>query len=513
LLLQNISELLRIPDKEKERQHSIELGLKFFVNAKKNKELYEDALEELLKAESLMKQDYFVLHRIGCIYLYVEKFLNPEKALDYFQRAAKYASVESDSKAARLVNVLNNSLNSKDKNVEKQIGLLAADSYEKAAFASYLLGRFDEAVQHQSNAFKFNNTSENRFILSKYQVRSKNIKEAIKNLDKSIDQNPTFAIAVFKEIDLINEPEVIKLINSKNDNIDKKIKELSDRWRLIESTKATKVIKDLNVLLKKSYEVKIENYYHFEQELKSTSKSTESLKIKIDEYINLIEKTNFCTFDSVKIKSIIQELYQAKYLPFDKMKIIFERIVNIIEKDKLQIGSIYEGGIVFYIDKTGKHGLVCAEKDFGFAIWGLEKSIGASGNGIADGTGIENTTRIHKLASRSGIFNLNKMQTAARLCIESNHNNYSDWYLPTKNELNLLWTNRKYIGGLKKDCYWSSTEESESYAWGQYFAKNNYWGYENGDQSSQKKNVTFNFNGFSSVKGINRNYVRAIRAF
>jgi len=503
--LQNIAELLRVPNSEKERQHSIELGIKFFVNAKKNKALYEDALEELLKAESLMKQDYFVLHRIGCIFLYVEKFINPEKALDYFLRAAKYASVESDSQAVRLLNAMNNTVNSKDKNVEKQIGLLAADSYEKAAFASYLLGRFDEAVQYQSNAFKFKNTSENRFILAKYQIRSKNIKEAIKNLDKSIDENPIFAIAAFKEIDLINEPDVIKLINSKNDNIDKKIKELSDRWRLIESTKTTTIIKDLNALLKKSYEVKIENYCHFEQELISTNKSTESFKIKIDEYINLIEKTNFCTFDSVKIKSIIQELNQAKDLPFDKMRIMFEKIENIVEKDKLQIGSIYEGGIVFYIDKTGKHGLVCAAKDFGSAIWGLEKEVGASCNGIADGTGRENTSRIHKLASRSGIFNLNKIQTAARLCIESNHNGYSDWYLPTKKELNILWSKRKYIGGLKKKIYWSSTEDSYSSAWGQNF--------NDGYPCSKSKKVSINFNGFSSIKGINEFYVRAIRIF
>lgn len=79
ILLQDISDLLKIPDYEKERQHSIELGLKFFMNAQKNSELFSDSLEEFLKAESLMKQDYFVLHRIGCIYMYVEKFINPEK--------------------------------------------------------------------------------------------------------------------------------------------------------------------------------------------------------------------------------------------------------------------------------------------------------------------------------------------------------------------------------------------------------------------------------------------------
>ena len=110
LLLQDISKLLRVPDSEKERQHSIELGVKFFVNAQKDADLYTDALEELSKAESLMKQDYFVLHRIGCIYLYAEKYVDPEKALDYFLKAAKYASLESNPDAARLVNVLINNI-------------------------------------------------------------------------------------------------------------------------------------------------------------------------------------------------------------------------------------------------------------------------------------------------------------------------------------------------------------------------------------------------------------------
>jgi hypothetical protein len=82
-ILQNIAELLRVPDSEKERQHNIELGMKFYINAKNDPDLFVDALEEFLQAEAMMKQDYFVLHRIGCIYLYVEKFVDPSKARDY----------------------------------------------------------------------------------------------------------------------------------------------------------------------------------------------------------------------------------------------------------------------------------------------------------------------------------------------------------------------------------------------------------------------------------------------
>ena len=101
-LLKDIKELLKLPESEKERQRSIELGLKFFASAKKNGDLYKDALEELHKAESLMKQDHLVLAQLGMIYLYVPEYLNPKKAFDYLMSAAKYLSVESDPSAIRL---------------------------------------------------------------------------------------------------------------------------------------------------------------------------------------------------------------------------------------------------------------------------------------------------------------------------------------------------------------------------------------------------------------------------
>ena len=111
LLQENMAELLRIPDSQKQRQHHIEMALKFLKNALKDQDLYQDALRELLEAEKLMHADYFVLHRIGMIYLYVPSLGNPEKALDYFSRAGKYALVESHPDAARLSNILNKKVN------------------------------------------------------------------------------------------------------------------------------------------------------------------------------------------------------------------------------------------------------------------------------------------------------------------------------------------------------------------------------------------------------------------
>ena len=245
LLLENIGELLRVPNSEKERQHSIELGLKFFVNAYKDEDLFQDALEELLKAEELMKQDYFVLHRIGLIYLHSINHINPQKALDYFTRAAKYASVESDPKAARLANVLaqyGNRVNSAILNDTNAIESLAADSYEKAAFTSYVLGDFESAVKLQSKAVKYNSSSENYFMLAKYQARTEQIDLCIENISLSIDKTPIIIKAVFKDLDLINEPAVLKtieeknkIIEEKNEVLNKKLLQLINDWSFAQS--------------------------------------------------------------------------------------------------------------------------------------------------------------------------------------------------------------------------------------------------------------------------------------
>ena len=484
LLLQNIAELLRVPDSEKERQHSIELGIKFFVNAKKDSDLYADSLEELLKAESLMKQDYFVLHRIGCIYLYVEKHINPEKAFEYFVRAAKYASVESDPGAVRLANALTNNFNTANSNLnnsEEQIGLLAADSCEKGAFAAYVLGRFEDAVNYQSKALKFNSTSENRFILSKYQVRNNNIKDAIDNLDKSINQTPIYAIAAFKELDLINEPEVIKLIAQKNDAIDDKIKQLTLKWKTVESTKANEVINELTELSKKSYEIKIADFNKYDNKYKNEAKSINyeinTLEEKIDAYINEIKKTNYCTFDADKIQTIIKKLVLAKDLPLEKMQVTFDRLKKETDADKVKIGSKYAGGNVFYLDKTDKHGLVCADKDFGKAIWGGFGEISSNGKGL--NTGLDNTqkialrARLQKVIIKKGFFSntyeTKRVNNAASICMDSQIDGYEDWYLPTVYELGLIYSalfKKQETNSVrfKKVSYWSSEETNSSEA-------------------------------------------------
>jgi tetratricopeptide (TPR) repeat protein len=224
ILQQNIAELLRIPDSQKQRQHHVELGLKFLKNALRDADLYQDALQELLAAEKLMASDYFVLHRIGLIYLYSPELGDIEKALDYFTRAAKYAAIESDPGASRLSNILGKKANTRfDQQPDPSAGdvsALAAESYHHASTALYALGRFEDAAKMAEKAVKYHaKEGKYHFYLAKYQARNGKIDSAVAHLEKAVELIPALALATIGDYDLNQLQPILEVLEKVNDNI------------------------------------------------------------------------------------------------------------------------------------------------------------------------------------------------------------------------------------------------------------------------------------------------------
>ena len=112
------------------------------------------------------------------------------------------------------------------------------------------------------------------------------------------------------------------------------------------------------------------------------------------------------------------------------------------------IGDFYEGGIVFWIDSNNTQGLVCDTVDLGSYIeWGCSGTSITTSSSI--GSGLQNTLNIINNCSQTGI--------AAEICYNSTNNGYTDWYLPSKDELNEIYIHNNYIG-LSGSSYWSSSD-------------------------------------------------------
>jgi hypothetical protein len=130
------------------------------------------------------------------------------------------------------------------------------------------------------------------------------------------------------------------------------------------------------------------------------------------------------------------------------------------------------GGKVFYLtDATGLHGLEAAPADqSGGILWGCYGTT-VAGTSMAIGTGKANTTAINAQCGTG---------TAASIAANYSLNGISDWYLPSRDELNLLYTQKDVVGGFASSPYWSSTAFDEIYSWDHYF-DTGYQGYDDKD--------------------------------
>ena len=189
-------------------------------------------------------------------------------------------------------------------------------------------------------------------------------------------------------------------------------------------------------------------------------------------------------------------------------------------------GDSYQGGIVFWVDQTGQHGLIAAKADqstrvpwYYCPLWGFLHYFQT--HATADGiyAGAKNTEII--IATQTTVGLVCGDSTVPSYCtagpgtatgdyaalIAANYSVqdngiapctgavsetcYGDWYLPSKVELNLLYNQNTVVGGFADSYYWSSTELFSLYAWYQDFT--------NGTQNYFDKNLSFR--------------VRAVRAF
>jgi hypothetical protein len=177
-------------------------------------------------------------------------------------------------------------------------------------------------------------------------------------------------------------------------------------------------------------------------------------------------------------------------------------VSNTAPANTYSIGDFAQGGIVFWVDESGEHGLVCAKSGISSKLAWYAGTLGDT-RAYGDGpfSGWMNTAIILSAHITVGDDGSNyAARYCANLSITEGGIKYSDWYLPSKAELALMYDNKTTIDATATanggdafyiSIYWSSTESNSNGAWNQSF--------NDGTQNNSIKSMV--------------NYVRAVRAF
>ena len=125
---------------------------------------------------------------------------------------------------------------------------------------------------------------------------------------------------------------------------------------------------------------------------------------------------------------ILFNLYEAEYTL---------EIANSDQDDFInnsRTGELAEGGIIVYNHPNGEHGLVCSKTELGKA----------------------------------------KMEDAKVICLDYENDGFTDWRLPDKDELHLIYSmlHENQIGNFEDKFFWSSSESEnlQNNSWSQNFA-------------------------------------------
>jgi hypothetical protein len=121
----------------------------------------------------------------------------------------------------------------------------------------------------------------------------------------------------------------------------------------------------------------------------------------------------------------------------------YNSLIEKLNVNTTRTGEFSEGGIIVYTDQNGEHGLVCSKIELGKTTW----------------------------------------EDAQKLCEIYESDGFTDWRLPSKDELQLIFSFQK-ARNFDRNFYWSSTEFNQTNLWGLNFG--------NGEWNNISKYTTFN---------------------
>jgi len=205
----------------------------------------------------------------------------------------------------------------------------------------------------------------------------------------------------------------------------------------------------------------------------TTAQGLINLNIGSVEDLSIVDWSADNYFIKITVNSVEMGTSQLLSVPYAMHAKTAEKLVPGTPKH--YIGELYGGGVVFWVDSTGEHGLIVSMIDLSTgARWSNIDDVEIGSDARSDWNGQSNSTVI---MSQSGF-----TDGAAKLCDDYTNEDYgtgtySNWYLPSITEFKILWDHfyevQKTLDTdgnssttiIKKWYYWTSNEQREDESW------------------------------------------------
>ncbi len=185
--------------------------------------------------------------------------------------------------------------------------------------------------------------------------------------------------------------------------------------------------------------------YHFQGNGLEIDTSLKTIKLLVWslERAN-VSKYHFKINDGDIVKTITRSaLKNSIYYKLPTLNIAMTHSNDTISPDSIVIGSSYAGGIVFHIFKSGEpgyvpgetHGLICVPSYLNKMLWANTSTYCSTDTALGSG---QNNTQLIVNALGNNAY-------AAYACDTCTQNGYTDWFLPSRNELLYLISNKSYL--------------------------------------------------------------------
>ena len=258
IYLNNLQRIMMLPDVQKEKYFHIEKGMKYYLNAMYDKDLFDIALNNFLKALEIDESDFISLHYLGLIFLYSPEHLDISKSENYFLQSYKFSIVETNYTSRREMNFIDFSMGNSNQLGEysqNEMVALTSESLHQASICAFLRKDFAKSIELAKMGLSLKTDKlETKYQLAKSNVFYNHIDDALLLIRELIDTEPNYSIKVLSDLNLSQQPRILDLLNKISSETKEKL--LTEYCNLILSvtpnTNLSPVISEIESLNQKS---------------------------------------------------------------------------------------------------------------------------------------------------------------------------------------------------------------------------------------------------------------------